>query len=50
VSFQDISAREAAIETKAPSRLPVGIGLIVAASVSAGLWFAVVAGVRSLFF
>lgn len=50
VSFQDVGARKAAIETKSTSRLPLGIGLIVAASASAGLWFAAVAGVRALFF
>jgi hypothetical protein len=50
VSFQDISARKVALETKATSRLPLGIGLIVAAGASAGLWFAAVAGVRTLFF
>lgn len=50
VSFQDIGARKAALETKAPSRLPLGIGLIVAAGASVGLWFAAAAGLKALFF
>jgi hypothetical protein len=50
VSFQDVGVRKAALETKATSRLPLGIGLVLAASASVGLWFAVVAGVRALFF
>jgi len=50
VSFQDVGTRKVALEGKAASRLPLGIGLVVAASASVGLWFAAVAGVRALFF
>ena len=50
VSFQDVSARTAPAEAKTSSRLPLGIGLAVAASASVGLWFAVAAGVKALFF
>jgi hypothetical protein len=50
VSFQDISPRSVSLEAAPPHRLPLGIGLVVAASASVGLWFAVAAGVRALFF
>lgn len=50
VSFQDIGARSVSVETQASSRLPLGIGLAVAASASIGLWFGIAAGVRALFF
>lgn len=50
VSFQDIGARKVALETKTTPRLPLGIGLIVAAGASAGLWFAAAAGIKALFF
>jgi len=51
VSFQDVSARSAPVEAGAKTtRLPLGIGLVVAGSVSVGLWFAVAAGVKALFF
>jgi hypothetical protein len=50
VSFQDVSARSVAAETRSTSRLPIGVGLAVAASASVGLWFAVAAGVKALFF
>ena len=50
VSFQDVSTRSVSVEKTAPSRLPLGIGLTVAASASVGLWFAVAAGIRALFF
>jgi hypothetical protein len=50
VSFQDVSPRSVAVEAQAPSRLPLGIGLVVAASASVGLWFGIAAGVRALFF
>jgi hypothetical protein len=50
VSFQDVSTQSAAAEAGASSRLPLGIGLVVAASASVGLWFGIVAGVRALFF
>jgi hypothetical protein len=50
VSFQDLSARSVAAATETSSRLPLGIGLAVAASASVGLWFAIAAGVKALFF
>jgi len=50
VSFQDVSPSSVSIETTASPRLPLGIGLVVATSASVGLWFAVAAGVRALFF
>jgi hypothetical protein len=50
VSFQDVSARSAVAETQSTSRLPLGIGLAVAATASIGLWFGIAAGVRALFF
>jgi hypothetical protein len=50
VSFQDVSARNVPLETATTSRLPLGIGLAVAASASIGLWFAIAAGIKALFF
>jgi hypothetical protein len=50
VSFQDVSPRSVAAEAQASPRLPLGIGLAVAASASVGLWFVVAAGVKALFF
>ena len=50
VSFQDVSARSVAVETPSPRRLPLGIGLAVAACASVGLWFGIAAGVKALFF
>jgi hypothetical protein len=50
VSFRDVSAPAAAVQTTAGRRLPLGIGLAVAASISVGLWFGVAAGVKALFF
>jgi hypothetical protein len=50
VSFQNVSPRTAAIETTPARRLPLGIGLIVAGSASVGLWFALAAGIKALFF
>ena len=50
VSFQDVSTRSVAVETRSSSRLPLGIGLVMAASASVGLWFGIAAGVKALFF
>jgi hypothetical protein len=50
VSFQDVSTRNVSVETQTSSRLPLGIGLAIAASASVGLWFAIAAGVKALFF
>jgi hypothetical protein len=47
VSFQHVSTRSTPAES---SRLPLGIGLGVAACASVGLWFAVAAGIRAIFF
>jgi hypothetical protein len=52
VSFENVRARDAAsTETRRRSlggRLPLGIGLAIAACASAGLWIAIAAGVRAL--
>jgi hypothetical protein len=50
VSFQDVTARNVPLATATTSRLPLGIGLAIAASASVGLWFGIAAGVRALFF
>jgi hypothetical protein len=50
VSFQGVGTRKAPTETRTTSRLPLGVGLVIAASASVGLWFAVAAGVKALFF
>jgi hypothetical protein len=54
VSFDHISpARAPAAPTHVVSssgRLPLGIGLAIAACASGGLWVAAVAGIRALFF
>jgi hypothetical protein len=51
VSFQDVSPRTVAAEAApSSSRLPLGVGLVVAATASVGLWFAVAAGLKALFF
>jgi hypothetical protein len=50
VSFREIGARSASLETTPSRRLPLGVGLVVAASASVGLWFAVAAGLKALFF
>jgi uncharacterized membrane protein len=47
VSFPHVSAP--AVQA-ASGRLPLGIGLVVAAGASVGLWFGIVAGVKALFF
>ena len=36
--------------TAASSRLPLGVGLVVAAFASVGLWVGIGAGVKALFF
>jgi hypothetical protein len=50
VSFRDVSPSSVALETAPSRRLPLGIGLMIAATASVGLWFGVVAGVKALFF
>ncbi|WP_309605287.1 hypothetical protein [Phenylobacterium sp.] len=50
VSFQHVSPRSAPVEAAPGRRFPLGIGLTIAACASGGLWFAVAAGVRALFF
>ena len=49
VSFHDVSAHSVSLETAASPRLPIGIGLLVAASASVGLWFAIAAGFKAVF-
>jgi hypothetical protein len=49
VSFPHVSAHIEAIE-RPSRRLPLGVGLVIAAAASVGLWVGVVAGVRALFF
>jgi hypothetical protein len=49
VSIPHVSARAEALEQPS-SRLPLGIGLTVAAAASVGLWVALAAGVKALFF
>ena len=49
----DISIPHAATHVEAasaPRRLPLGIGLVVAAAASVGLWVGIAAGVKALFF
>jgi hypothetical protein len=48
VSFQDVGQRSVSVETSAERRFPLGIGLMIAAFASVGLWIAIVAGVRAL--
>ncbi len=50
VSFQHVSQSSAPVEAAPGRRYSLGIGLTIAACVSGGLWFAVAAGVRALFF
>jgi hypothetical protein len=50
VSFQDVSSPSVSLESAPIRRLPLGVGLIVAAGASVGLWLAVAAGVKALFF
>jgi hypothetical protein len=49
VSFPHVSSTH--VEAERPSRrLPLGIGLTVAAVASVGLWVGVAAGLKALFF
>lgn len=50
VFYESSSQTVAATEAAAPRRLPLGVGLMVAATISVGLWFGVAAGVKALFF
>jgi hypothetical protein len=49
VSFEDIRPSSVAIDAARSRRLPLGIGLVVAASASVGLWVAIAAGFKALF-
>lgn len=49
-SFEGLQQHTAVVETAPPRRLPLGVGLMVAATASVGLWFGVAAGVKALFF
>jgi hypothetical protein len=50
VSFQNVSRSSVSVETSSARRFPLGIGLTIAACASVGLWVAVAAGIRALFF
>jgi hypothetical protein len=50
VSFHSVSTNSLSIEKVSTRRLPLGVGLAIAACASVGLWFAVAAGIRALFF
>jgi hypothetical protein len=50
VSFHNTGPSSLSIERASSGRLPLGIGLAIAALASVGLWFAVAAGIRALFF
>ena len=50
VSFHSVSPREISVETTSARRLPLGVGLTIAAFASVGLSFAGAAAVRALFF
>jgi hypothetical protein len=50
VSYPHVGASSASLETPSSRRLPLGIGLVVAGGASVGLWFAIAAGVRAIFF
>ena len=49
VSFPHVAAHVEAAHRPA-RRLPLGLGLMIAAAASVGLWVGVVAGVKALFF
>ena len=49
VSFPHVSSH-AQTADRPSRRLPLGVGLIVAATASVGLWVAIAAGVKALFF
>jgi hypothetical protein len=49
VSFPHVSPR-AEVIGQSSRRLPLGIGLVVAAAASVGLWVGIAAGVKALFF
>jgi hypothetical protein len=51
VSFQGVHSSPVAVRPLSTgNRLPLGIGLAVAACASVGLWMAAVAGIKALFF
>ena len=50
VSFPHVSAAHAEAADQPTRRLPLGIGLVVAAAASVGLWVGIAAGVKALFF
>jgi hypothetical protein len=49
VSFHDVSTSALPVDQSPSRRLPLGIGLMIAACASVGLWIAVAAGIRALF-
>jgi hypothetical protein len=44
------NASSPAVEATASGRLPLGVGLVIAACASVGLWFGIGVGVKALFF
>ena len=50
VSFHNVGQGSLSNEGASTRRLPLGVGLIIAACASIGLWFAVVAVIRAVFF
>jgi hypothetical protein len=46
IPFQSVNV----VETAAPRRLPVGMGLAIGAGASLALWGAIAMGLRALFF
>ena len=50
VSFHCVGPRDISVDTRPARRFPLGVGLTIAACASVGLWFAVAAAVRALFF
>ena len=49
-SFEEISTQTTVVEAAPSRRLPLGVGLMVAATASVGLWVGVAAGIKALFF
>ena len=53
VSFDNVRVNTASVTARpllGANRLPLGLGLAMAACASGGLWVAAVAGIRALFF
>ncbi|HEY3949874.1 hypothetical protein [Phenylobacterium sp.] len=48
-AFEEIRVSAPVIDAAPPRRLPLAVGLMVAATASVGLWVGVAAGLRALF-